>query len=277
MKPPALVLWLSAAVAAAAPVVVARVQDGETKKALAGTMVTSEGSDIMAVTDSAGQCMVVSMPKRGGNLLVSRTGYLSVRQPWLPPAEPAPDSVTVDVSLYSNRPRVVAGKVFDAGTKLAIAGVRVLVAGSELAESTGADGGFVFSPFPPGPQTLEASYAGYPTRPFTVEVRGGETCSMDLHLLDTTNVGSLEGMVFGAGTGAPVRGARIAVEGTGCAAVTDSAGRYAIENVPVGMQKVLVTRAGYVNAYTVVRLVKDWAVTANMYLRDSVPKPARRR
>ena len=60
-------------------------------------------------------------------------------------------------------------------------------------------------------------------------------------------------------------------------AVTDSVGRYAIENVPIGMQKVQVTRSGYVNAYTVVRLVKDWAVTANLYLRDSVPRPTRRK
>jgi len=198
---------------------------------------------------------------------------LSVRQPWLPPAKPTPDSVTVDVSLYSNRPRVVVGRVFDAGTKLAIAGARVSVTGSELAESTRADGGFAFGRFPPGPQTLEVSYSGYPARSFAVEVRGGETASMDLHILDTTNVGSVKGTVCDAATGAPVRDARVAVEGTGCAAVTDSAGSYVIANVPAGMNRVVVSRDGYLRAYTVVRLVKDWAVTVNLYLRQTAPQP----
>jgi len=60
-------------------------------------------------------------------------------------------------------------------------------------------------------------------------------------------------------------------------AVTDSAGNYVIANVPVGMNRVVVSHDGYLRAYTVVRLVKDWAVTVNLYLRDSVPAPARRK
>jgi hypothetical protein len=260
----------------AAPVVVARVQDGETGLPLAGVMVLSEGSDIMAVTDSAGQCDVVSTPRRGGYLLVSRTGYFSLRQPWTPP-KPVPETVEVGLSLYPDKPRVVAGRVFDAGTKLTISGALVSVVGAGLAETTSADGGFAFGRFPPGPQTLEASFPGYPPQSLGIHVRGGETSSVDLYLLDTANVGRIEGTAFDARVGAVVPGARVVVEGTGCVAVTDSTGRYAIENVPVGMQRVLVTRAGYVNAYTVVRLVKDWAVTANLYLRDSVPKPTRRK
>jgi hypothetical protein len=261
----------------AAPVVVARVQDGETGLPLAGVMVLSEGSDIMAVTDSSGQCLVVALPKKGGTLLVSRTGYLDARQAWSPPAKSAPDSATVDMVLYSNRPRVVVGRVFDAGTKLTIAGADVAVAGTALAESTGADGGFILSHFPSGSQTLNVSFPGYPPKSLAIQVKGGDTSSVDLYLLDTANVGRIEGTAFDARVGAVVPGARVVVEGTGCVAVTDSTGRYAIENVPVGMQRVLVTRAGYVNAYTVVRLVKDWAVTANLYLRDSVPKPTRRK
>jgi hypothetical protein len=38
------------------------------------------------------------------------------------------------------------------------------------------------------------------------------------------------------------------------------------------MNKMLVSHDGYLKAYTVVRLVKDWAVTANLYLRKTASK-----
>jgi hypothetical protein len=227
----------------------------------------------MAVTDSSGQCLVVALPKRSGRLLVSRAGYSDVRLAWSPPAKPAPDTMMVEMLLYSDRSRTVVGRVFDAGTKLTITGAQVAVVGSALAESTGADGGFIFSRFPSGPQTLEVSSPGYPPKSLAVQVRGGDTGSVDLYLLDTANVGRVEGSVFDARTGKPLTDARVAVEGTGCGAKTDSAGRYVIENVPAGMNKVLVSRDGYLRAYTMVRLVKDWAVTVNLYLRDQPSHP----
>ena len=268
----ALVLLVCFVTGNAAPVVVARVQDGETKQALSGVMVLSEGTDIMAVTDSGGRCMVVSVPRRRGEILFSRTGYLDARLAWSPPARPVPETVMVDMPLYSARPRVVAGRVFDSGTKLTMTGARVSVVGSGLAESTGADGGFFLRQFPPGPQTLEVSAPGYPPKSLAVQVKGGETSSLDLYLLDTANVGRMEGTVFDAGTGKPVADAQVSVEGTGCAATTDSVGEYAIENVPAGMNKILVSRDGYLRAYTVVRLVKNWAVTVNLYLQTTASK-----
>ncbi len=267
------ILCFAATAVAAAPSVVARVQDGETKRALAGAMVMSEGSDIMAVTDSSGRCLVVAVPKRGGTLMVSRTGYSDVRLAWSPPARPVPDTVMVDLLLYPNRPRVVVGRVTDAGTRLAVVGARVSVVGTELAESTGADGGFLFSRFPVGPQTLEVSSAGHPLRTFNVEVKGGDTAEVNASLVDTTNAGRVEGTVFDVRTGLVVPEARVAVEGTELGMLTDSTGRYVIENVPAGMHKLLVSRAGYVNAYTVLRLVEDWTVTVNLYLREPASQP----
>ncbi len=266
-------LSLVAACAMAAPDVVARVQDGETKRALAGATVMSEGSDIMAVTDSSWQCLVVAVPKRGGTLVASRAGYFDARVAWSPPSKPVPDTVTVDLVLYPNRPRVVVGRVTDAGTRLAVVGARVSVVGTELAESTRADGGFLFSRFPVGPQILEVSSTGYPLKRFNVEVKGGDTTEVNASLVDTTNAGRVEGTVFDVRTGLAVPQARVAVERTELGTLTDSAGRYVIENVPAGMHKLLVSRAGYVNAYTVLRLVEDWTVTVDLYLREPASRP----
>jgi hypothetical protein len=267
MKQLACIIGLTATMSLAAPVVVARVQDGETRRALAGAIVTSEGSDIMAVTDSDGRCVVVAVPKRGGPLLASRTGYLGSRVTgkWL--GKPIRDTVVIDLLLYPDRPRVVVGRVYDAGAGFAILGAKVLVAGTELADSARADGSFFFHNFPAGPQSLEVSFPGYPPKSFSIEAKGGETTDVNLALVDTSNVGRVEGAVSDAGTELPVPEARVSVEGTELGASADSTGRYVIENVPAGMHKLLVTCAGYVNAYTVVRLVKNWDVTVNLQLR----------
>jgi hypothetical protein len=272
MKRLACLLGLAATMGLAAPVVVARVADGETRRALAGAMVTSEGSDIMAVTDSAGRCMVVVAPRKGGTLSASHQGYLDLRVAGAWPVKSSLDTVAIDFMLYPNRPRVVAGKVTDAGTRLALVGAKVAVGRSDLSESTRVDGSFLFDNFPAGPQSLEVSFPGYPPKSFSVEAKGGETTDVNAALVDTANVGRVEGVVSDAGTGLPVPEARVSVEGTELGSLTDSAGSYIIENVPAGMHKLLVTCPGHVNAYTVVRLVKDWAVTVNLHLR-AAPQP----
>ena len=241
MKLLACVFCLLATTSLAAPVVVTRVRDGETKRALAGAMVVSEGSDIMAVTDSSGRCIVVVAPRKGGALVASRQGYLDRTLTGAWPVKPGQDTVTIDFLLYPNRPGVGA---IDAGAKPAKQGAGVSAGGPAPAESARADGGSVL-----------------------VEAKRTEAAEANLSLVGAANVGRVEGAVSDVGTGLSVVEARIAVEGTELAASTDSTGRYVIEKVPAGMHKLLVTRAGYVNAYTVVRFVKDWNVTVNLRLR----------
>jgi iron complex outermembrane receptor protein len=56
--------------------------------------------------------------------------------------------------------------------------------------------------------------------------------------------GRVQGQVFGEESGAPVDGARVYVEGTTRAAVTDERGRFRLERVPVGRQVVVVEFLG---------------------------------
>jgi len=273
MKPLALVLCLLAAFAVAAPDVVARVRDGETKLPLVGAMVISEGSDIMAVTDSAGRCVVVVAPRRGGALVASRQGYLDQTLAGAWPAKPVRDTVVIDFLLYPSRPTPVVGGAIGADTKVAIPVAEAPVAGLAKAESSRVGGVSAVSDSPAGPRKVEAPHAAVQPRALLVEAERTEAAEANLSPADAVSVGSVEGVVSDARTGVPVPGARVAVDGMELAASTDSTGHYIIETVPVGMHKLLVTRAGYVNAYTVVRLVKDWAVTANLYLREPAPRP----
>jgi hypothetical protein len=257
----------------AAPVVVARVQDGETKQPLVGAMVISEGSDIMAVTDSSGQCMVAVAPRKGGALVASRQGYLDQTLAGAWPAKPVPDTVVIDFLLYLNRPTPVVGRAIGADTSVATPGARAPVAGLAKAESTRTGGAFAASDSPAGPRKVEAPHAAVQPGTVLVEAKSTEAAEANLSPVDTATVGSVEGVVSDARTGLPLPEAHVAVDGTEFAASTDSTGRYVIASVPVGMHKLLVTLAGYVNAYTVVRLVKDWAVTANLYLREPASRP----
>jgi hypothetical protein len=261
----ALVLLVWVLVGNAAPVVVARVQDGETKRPLAGAMVISEGSDIMAVTDSAGRCVVAVAPKRGGALVASRQGYMDQTLAGVWPTKSAQDTAVIDFRLYPNGPAPVGG-VVGRDTVVVPSGAAVPAVGLAPAR---AGGGSAVSDTPSGPRKVEAAA---PPEAELAEVNRTEAAEAGRSLVGAPDLGSVAGVVSDIKTGLPVPEVHVAVDGTEFAASTDSAGRYVIERVPVGMHKLLVTRAGYVNAYTVVRLVKDWVVTVNLYLRNEVPK-----
>ena len=273
MKCLACVLCLTA-VAMAAPDVVVRVRDGETKQPLAGAIVLSEGSDVMVATDSSGRCQVVVAPRKGGALVASRPGYLDRALTGAWPAKQGQDTVVIDFLLYPNRPKAVVGAVIDAGTKVAVPGPIVSVEGSVPAEPTGADGGSGRGDSSAGPRKVEASHAEEPSMAVLVEAERTGAAEANLSLVDTANAGSVEGVVSDVRTGLPVRDAKVAVEGTELRAATDSTGSYVIESVPAGVHKLLVTCSGYITAYTVVRLVKDWAVTVNLHLRETASESA---
>jgi hypothetical protein len=263
------ILAFAAAVAAAsaAPQVVARVRDGETGRPLAGAVVTSEGSDIMAVTDSGGLCAVIAAPRKGGAIVAARAGYLDQRLYGAWPRKAGGETAFVDLSVYPARRRVVVGRVTDAGTKLVLPGVEVMPAGRPEVETTATDGSFAFDSFPAGPQKLAATAAGFPVRTVEVLAPGGETTEVNFALYDTANTGRVEGIVFDKATGTPLPGARVELGGTGLFSVSDPAGAYAIENVPAGQHRVLAEHGGHAHGYTFVRVLKDWTATVNLYLQ----------
>lgn len=75
------------------------------------------------------------------------------------------------------------------------------------------------------------------------------------------SIGSVEGRVFARDSGKGLTGASVNVLGTPIGATTDTAGRFKIENVPAGQQRVAVRRIGY--ATQSIPLVVDSGSTAN--------------
>lgn len=257
---------------AQAAVVVARVRDGETGLPLAKAVVTSEGSDIMAVTDADGRCVVVAAPRNGGAIAVTRSGYFDRKSSGVWPRKAPADTAFIDLAMYSTRRRVVTGHVTDAGTKLAIPGVQVALVGGPATETTATDGSYVFGTFPAGPQQLIATGDGYPVRTAELTARGGETTGVEFVLYDTANVGRIQGTVLDLAARNPLSGVRVELCGTGLSTVSDSAGAYVIESVPAGEHRVGATRSGYADGYTLIRMLKGWTATVDLCLQPRSPE-----
>jgi len=295
----ACVLGLLATVAVAAPVVIARVQDGETGKPLAGAIVMSEGSDVMAATDSGGLCRVVVPPRKGGALVASQPGYRDCVLAGAWPARPEQDTVVIDFRLLPKRPGTEAvpalpgAPVADTSSsppgpsqpvappaKLPPKELTVEAKPTEAGQAKSSFGGAIrFGNADSSPSTLGQSQpvappAKLPPKELAVEARRTEAREVRASFGDTISFGSVEGTVSDIKTGLSVPAAQVAVAGTRLKAETDSAGHYVIEYVPAGTHKLLVTCSGFVPAYTVVRLVRDWAVTVDLHLRKKPPQPS---
>ena len=76
----------------------------------------------------------------------------------------------------------VAGRVVDAATQRPLSGARVVVAGTQRRTVSRADGGFVLTGVPSGPQRVRASMLGYGSQQQAVTVAGGATTTAQFAL-----------------------------------------------------------------------------------------------
>jgi hypothetical protein len=268
------------ATARAAPVIVARTHDAESGKPLAGAMVTVQNSDIMAVTDDVGQCLVLARVARGGRLAAALDGYFG--DTVVLSAVPRLDTLLIEFGLHRNLPRSVRGLVSDAAARLPLPEAVVSIAGTDRTARTLGDGSYSFSPFPYGTWTLRADFEGYQSETLRVTALSGETTEADFALRDTSCVGEVDGRVTDGETGVPIAGAAVSVTGTGWQATSDTAGYYVVERLPAGVYDLSAVCEGYRKGVTRFRVVKGWAVTVNLRLwkpgTEQVPKrPARGR
>jgi sugar lactone lactonase YvrE len=130
-----------------------------------------------------------------------------------------------------------------------IAGAQIVVTGpTNLTVFSGPAGAFLVSGLIPGQYTLEVSKAGYATMLATVRVAASTTASLgSLQVPRAATTATLQGRVTDGGTGAPLAGVSVSVQGM-ASAVTDAAGAYAITGLLPGAFTVIASRAGYDSA-----------------------------
>ncbi len=106
----------------------------------------------------------------------------------------------------------VAGRVTDQSTNAPIAGVQITIAGTQLGTITNNEGRFLLVNVPIGTRTVNATSIGYSAGTETVEVRAGETTTVDF-VLQTSAV-ALEEIVVTGTVGAVQRREQPAVVAT---------------------------------------------------------------
>jgi hypothetical protein len=82
-------------------------------------------------------------------------------------------------------------------------------------------------------------------------------------------VGQVTGVVRDAATAAPLDGAQVYVEGTGIGTLTNSAGRFLLNNVPLGPQVLIVEILGYTTRRTEVTVPEGEVLSVEITLNQT--------
>ncbi len=143
----------------------------------------------------------------------------------------------------------IRGKVVDTQTSQALSGVTVSLAGASTASVvTGDSGTFEFGGIQPGTYSLRVNLSNYSSLLISVTAVAGATLdvgTLQLNKNPTGSTGTVRGVVSAAANGAPLAGVAVSVTGVTDAVVTDAAGSYQINNVPVGPVTIQASKAGY--------------------------------
>jgi hypothetical protein len=261
----AFAILFAGATALRAATVFTRVVDTERGAPLAGAVVTFTGSDLMAVTGADGGC-VIPLRLKAGTITASRAGYVTGAVAIAKPAVRTRDSVLYVIQLFPDLPRVVQVLALDSVSNLPLGDANAFVPATGESAAVG-PGGLFFLRFPPGEQSIEVSADACVSVTRNVIARGGETTRVSFLLRDTADVGAVAGTVVDAVTGTAVSGARLALQWGVVAAVSDSAGEFAVAGLGAGPHTLYATADGYAAQRIPFRVLKDWTVRVSFSLK----------
>jgi hypothetical protein len=177
----------------------------------------------------------------------------------VPPPTPTPVSTTVPTGS-------ITGTAQGSQTTVGIANALVSLNPSELSTVTSSDGGFSFASVPAGSYTVTASAAGYQTASASVTVAAGHNANINLHLVSTVPIGSVQGAVRSSSTGNVLTGATVTLTPGLLATVTDSTGYYGLPRVTPGTYTLAVTAAGYQPFSQTITVTSGHTVKSNVSL-----------
>jgi hypothetical protein len=202
-----------------------------------GASVSASGTGISTTTGFDGSYELNSVPAGPTTLIASADGFESAT---VQVSVIAGQTAVQNISL-SARGSLVQGTVFNAATNQPIAGAAIEVKATGIRTSSGSNGAFALPNVPAGSQTLTASAPGYDSDQAALFLTADVATSRDFYL--TPNVGTITGIVRESATNAPIAGA--VVSAAGVAAVTDGAGAFTLNDVPIGSQTIFASALDY--------------------------------
>lgn len=150
-----------------------------------------------------------------------------------------------------------------------VSGATVTLVGLTGTAITGADGAFTFTDVPPGTQTVSANASGFRPASATATVLSNQTAVRDV-ILDQIG-GTLKGTITDATNLKAVKGASVEILPFPLNfGISDTAGSYALADVPVGQQVVLASAPGYFSKLAVVSISANSTTVQNFALVPQV-------
>jgi hypothetical protein len=252
-------------------IVTGTVTDSGHGQPIAGAQVTLTGAgNAAAVTDSSGAYRLAA-PPGPVTITASATGFLTatgsatlqagqtlnfspglLATAGLPPDYQPPTTV------------ILTGAVVDALTGQPLSGVSVSVTGGTLQSSTDPAGRFSLADLPPGELALDVALAGYQGVHVSLTAPAGTADLGTIRLspaADSELTTSVAGVVTDSGTGTPLAGASVAIEGLGKGTLTGTDGTYRIEGITQNSFTVTVSAVGYLSGRGDVTLTQPSLVT----------------
>lgn len=168
----------------------------------------------------------------------------------------------------------IQGSVLDADSGSPVVGAIVTVREEGRQETADGSGRYEIAGLPSGTYTVEASAEGYTTVSQDLEVRAGDTTTLDFRLIKEAEdrVGVLQGNVYDETGKEPISGARVSVRENGRQTITDGRGAYEIASLPAGRYTVEASADGYVAASQAVVVYVDSTATLDFRLSPQTPE-----
>lgn len=201
-----------------------------------------EGTDWTVESDSAGQFILPDLPIGDYTVEVTAEGYLPVSRP-VTIKEKETQVITFELEALS-REGSLSGRIVSAVDQSPIPGARIKVRDTESSTTSGEDGNYAFDKLSERNWMVSVQAEGYhPAEQVVAIVTGGEQTA-DFALEPIQREGRLEGRVITGGD-RPVPEARVEINDTDLKSNTDSEGKYAIDDIPVGEYKIVITAEGF--------------------------------
>lgn len=232
------------------------IQDSISQLPIAGAKIRVPGLNLEAVSDANGNYSLTGLPIGTYPVIVLAFNHQSMNFM----ASVVPDETNkADFVLIPLANGLIKGTITDAATGEPVAGACIEIEGSAmLTAASEGDGTYKMVGVPPGTYKvliLCAEYADASVE--NVEVQDQTPTTIDLQLNKRPVTGALVGRILDNTNGFPVSGATVTVSETGITATTDVYGNYRLDNVPAGLNDIIVSASGYPESPRIRAVIAD--------------------
>ncbi len=232
------------------------IQDSISQLPIAGAKVRVPGLNMEVVSDAYGNYSLTGLPIGTFPIIVLAVNHQSMSFT----ASVVPDEMNkADFVLIPLVNGLIKGTITDATTGKPVVGASIEIEGSAmLAGVSEGDGTYKMVGVPLGTYKVLITNADYADAFVeNVEVQDLTPTTVDLQLDKRPLTGALAGRILDNTTGSPVSGATVTVSETAIMATTDVDGNYRLENVPAGLNDIIVSASGYPESPRIRAVIAD--------------------